>query len=118
MVKIGEIAKKAVVFEDNESVEIETLLNKDISLFAFARLTGSYGEFVVIKAKVKDQDKFVTFSTGAGVILERINAILNHFKIVVEEDNKIIKFPKKIEGKLFLIKSPDTNRSYYDFVSE
>jgi len=105
-----DIWKDEPAFPDSENVKSETLVNKDISILAYADREGADGEFVVIQAK--DGDKEISFSNGGKVVVEKVRKARKHFKM---EDNekKLYVFPSPVDTKLVEIKSKE-GRTYYN----
>jgi len=58
-----------------EFVDIDDLLNRDITIIDFVKVQGEYDEYIVVAFLDEKQDKLLGFTTGAKVVKRKLQNV-------------------------------------------
>jgi len=111
--KIGEIIKDDLIFDECQQHSAEDLLGKPIELLAVAARTCNDGDFLVIKCRYNG--RLISFTNGGKAVISKLAKVCKHFGMDARGKHKVVKFPEPITCKLVQTKSKE-GRLYYDLV--
>ena len=116
MKPISETAPKVKVFEGLTKVEKTDLIDKDIVIHAFARMTGDDGDYAVAIISAEGMENSTT--SFSHMLLKRFETSLESVGEDKEKGNDVESYFKEpITAKLVQVQSKkDKNRKYFDLI--